>query len=277
MSTNWYDQYGQYNQQYGGGSIIGGPNIDPNTGLPVGMTMPVGNQATQNPNVSTGSTSPTDPNIDPTTGQPYPTRVPRNGAGPQQESPITDPGSTPPSGVLQPAPGPYYPGTTLQQDPQFGQLTDLLMNRAQQPLNIDPLTDPIIQPQVADYGATQTRMANKAIDQQAEGGSPYSTGAQQNARTQANENAGFNTANLQSSLMTNELTARRQDIQNAMQTEGGLLTADQQLKLQNELGLIDANLKQQGLNSQNDQFLATLGLNINNQNSYLNAAQQGQI
>lgn len=173
--------------------------------------------------------------------------------------------------------GPYYPGTMLQQDPRFSDLVNTLMTRAKGSLDINPLTDPIIRPQVDNYGATQTRMANKAIDQQAEAGSPYATGSLQTARTQANENAGFNTANLQSSLMTNELTARRKDITDAMQESGQLLTADQQMKLQEELGLIDANLKQQGLNSQNDQFLATFGLNQNNQNNYWDSVRSGLL
>jgi len=266
-------------------------NIDPNTGLPYGTppTTPVaptptptlapgdgGLDSTLNPDgtvgarrsVISGGQANRSPNGDDTNQNPLPTPTP---------TPTPTPAPAGLGGVSA-APAYQIPsGISFQQDPQWSALVNQLVSRATQSLNIDPLTDPIIRPQVDNYGATQTRMANKAIDQQAESGSPYSTGSLQTARNQANEQAGFNTANLQSSLMTNELTARRNDIQNAMSTEGQMLTASQQLQLQQELGLIDENLKQQGINSGNDQFLATLGLNTNNQNNYWDAVNTGKI
>jgi hypothetical protein len=53
--------------------------------------------------------------------------------------------------------------------------------------------------------------------------------------------------------MQNELTARRGEITQALQEMGTLLTADQQLALQKELGEINAMLAsgQLGLDSQN--------------------------
>lgn len=260
--ASYYDQTG-----YDYGAPDTSNSVDPNTG------------AITTPDSPNNPAAPTDPNIDPSTGLPYPARTgpvtPRHGNPAFQQVLTPDAGTAP---VFSGGGGTnYYPGTPIQQDPRFDTLVNQLVGRATQSLNIDPLTDPVIRPQVDNYGAAQTRAANKAIDSQAESGSPYATGAQQAARTQANEQAGFNTANLQSTLMTNELTARRNDIQQAMSTEGQLLTADQQLKLQQELGLIDANLKQQGINSGNDQFLATLDLNTNNQNNYWNAIGNGTL
>lgn len=160
---------------------------------------------------------------------------------------------------------------------QSADLVNTLLSRAGESLNINPTTDPIIAPQVNAYEAQQTRTARNLIDQQAESGNPYSTGAVQNARTQAAEQAGANTAQLQSTLAQNELTARRAEIQNALSESGSLLTADQQVSLQKELGLIDANLNQQGINSRNDQFLAQLGLQADNQNNYWDAIRSGQL
>lgn len=185
-------------------------------------------------------------------------------------------------------------------------IVNLLANRANQSLNIDPTTDSIIQPQVSDYSAAQTRQNRQALNQMAESTSPYSTGAVNTAATQLAENASQNTANMQASLVQNELAARRTEIQNALSEMGSMLTSDQQMQLQQQLGLIDASIQrqsvanqytlgqgqlanqltlgegqlglgQQQINSNNDQFAANYGLNANNQNNYWSALQNGLI
>lgn len=189
------------------------------------------------------------------------------------------PGNPPPGQVT--APGGGWGGSIsyqpIQRDPRWDSLVNTLMSRSQASLNIDPTTDPIIRPQVDNYAAQQERQRRTMLDQQAESSSPYATGAMDNARTQTSEQAGINTANMQSSLMSNELTARRGEINNALSEAGQMLTADQQTQLQQELGLIDAQLKQQGLDSGNDQFLANLGLQSQNQSNYWNAIGSGLI
>lgn len=271
MAANDYDPYGTNDN---GDNNSG---IDPNTGLPYGQQPAPPDPVVPDP--GPGRTGPPQARVGaaPVTPDASDRGWDRNRQiNPVAPTPTPDPPAWQGTGYT-PQQGPYYPATMLQQDPRFSDLVNTLMTRAKGSLDINPLTDPIIRPQVDNYGATQTRMARQAIDSAAEAGSPYATGSQQTARTQANEQAGFNTSNLQSSLMTNELTARRKDITDALQESGQLLTADQQMKLQEELGLIDANLKQQGLNSQNDQFLANFGLNQNNQNQYWDAVKKGLL
>lgn len=151
-----------------------------------------------------------------------------------------------------------------QAAPQSQALIDLLMKRANQSLSMDPTTDSVIRPQVDNYAATQERSRRNYLNDMAESSNPYATGAMNTAATQTAETAGQNTANLQSQLMGNELTARRQEIQQALSELGSLLTADQQMGLQRELAQIDAGLRQQQINSGNDQFLASLGLQATN-------------
>ena len=164
-----------------------------------------------------------------------------------------------------------------QTSPQNQALINLLTSRANQSLNINPATDSIIRPQVDAFAATQDRSRRNYLNDLAESSSPYATGAQQTAATQTAEAAGQATGNLQSQLTQNELTARRTEIQNALSELGSMLTSDQQLALQQELGQLDAALRQQQINSGNDQFLATLGLNTANQNSYWDAVRSGLI
>lgn len=282
--SSYYDYNDTYNQDQNG--------IDPNTGQPTGSTGTGGGGWTNPDGTPTGPPRPADvpdPDIDPTTGKPYPPgaiRKPTHGGqlSPAPETRQESPSPFGVSGLGGGATGGNSGGVIdisglphLQDDPKMTELTDLLMNRAHQSLNIDPLTDPIIRPQVDNYGAAQTRLARQSIDSQAEAGNPYATGSLQTARNHATEQAGFNTANLQSSLMTNELTARRKDITDALQESGQLLTGNQQLKLQQELGLIDASLKQQGLNSGNDQFMAQFGLNSENQKNYWDSLRSGLL
>jgi hypothetical protein len=139
---------------------------------------------------------------------------------------------------------------TSGRDPRSNDLYNMLMSRASQSLALDP-KDPIIANQVNAFGAQQTRGARDYIDQLAESEGPDANlGAE---RRLSSEHAAQATGSLQASLMQNELTARRGEITQALQEMGTLLTADQQLALQKELGEINAMLAsgQLGLDSQN--------------------------
>lgn len=178
-----------------------------------------------------------------------------------------------------------------------------LSQRAGQSLNIDPMTDAVIRPQVDAAAAQFTRQGRNLIDDQAESGSPYATGTLQHSRTQAAENAGQQTSQLQSQLVQNELMSRRSEIQNALSQQGSMLTADQQLSLQRQmadvnaqlqkyqleggfelggqqmqnnlgLGLLNAGMQQQGINNQNSQFYS--GLSQQDQQFLNNLALQYQ-
>lgn len=292
---------------YGGN---GDPNIDPNTGLPYGQQPAAAPSAPAQASGAPNTPAPgndanqiqgwasqylgrnfTDADIAALNGQPL--SAVQHGIANSAEADAYNRSNQlgnykpqAPAAPGAPAPSPVFGGggsstgftwQPLQRDPRFDTLVNTLMSRANASLNIDPSTDPIIRPQVDNYAAQQERQRRTYLDQQAESSSPYATGSMDNARTQTSEQAGLNTSNMQASLMSNELTARRSEIQNAMSQAGQMLTADQQMQLQNELGQIDAQLKQQGLSSQNDQFLAQLGLNAQNQSNYWDAIRSGLI
>lgn len=160
---------------------------------------------------------------------------------------------------------------------QMDALIKQLIDRSHQSLSIDPSTDPTIRPQVEAYSAQQERSRRNYLNDLAESSNPYATGAQNTAATQTSEAAGQATGALQSQLTQNELTARRTEIQNALSEEGSLLTADQQLALQKELGYLNAALQQQQITNANDQFNSQLGLNATNQSNYWDAIRSGLL
>lgn len=153
-------------------------------------------------------------------------------------------------------------------------LWDMLMNRAQQGLNINS-KDPIIANQVNSYRAEQTRGVRDALAQMAEQGGP--TANLNSERRLANEKAAQSTGGLQSQLMQNELTARRTEIQNALTQMGSLLSDQQKIALQQELGMIDANLRQQQVTNQNNQFLDNFALQNTQQANYWDSLRSGLI
>lgn len=158
---------------------------------------------------------------------------------------------------------------------QSQDLVNLLMQRAQQSLNIDPTTDSIIKPQIDAARANSDRMNRSYMSQAAERGGPNSN-TDAIGRSLA-ENSAQGITGLQSQLTQNELTSRRQEIQNALSESGSMLTSQQQMSLQQELGLINAQLQQSQQGNQNDQFLATLGLNSENQSNYWDSLRQGLL
>lgn len=157
----------------------------------------------------------------------------------------------------------------------YQKLVDLLMGRAQQSLDIDPTKDSVIRPQVDNYAAAQERSRRNYLNDMAESSNPYATGAMNTARTQTAEHAAQSTADLQSTLVGRELQSRRGEIQQALQEMGQLLTSDQQMALQRELAQIDASLRQQQINSNNDQFNARLGLDAEDRANYWDWKRSG--
>ncbi len=119
-------------------------------------------------------------------------------------------------------------------NPMTGQSNDLfnnLMARANESLTIQP-NDPTIQPQVNAFNAQQQQAARNAEAQMAESAGPNAnTGAETRS---AQEKIGQNTSAFQATLMGQEVTARRQEIQQALSGAEGLLTAEQQMRLQEE-------------------------------------------
>lgn len=150
-------------------------------------------------------------------------------------------------------------------DPRFNDLYNTLLSRSGQ--NIIPSAkDPLIAAQTNAYSAQQTRGVRDYLAQQAEQQGPNANlGAESRL---ANEHAAQATGGMQASLMQNELTARRAEVAQALSMQAGMLSDQQRIALQQELGLIDANLHQQGINSGNDQFAADYGLRNTNQANY---------
>lgn len=154
------------------------------------------------------------------------------------------------------------------------ELYDLLMGRAGQGLNIDR-TNPIIRSQADAYSANEERARRNYISDTAE-----RLGPQANIRGEqrmAAERMGQRTGAFEAELMGRELTARRQEISEALSLLGGLLSDDQRLALQRELGLLDNAFRHQSLQSNNDQFAAQLGFNYADRSNYWDSLRRGLL
>lgn len=135
----------------------------------------------------------------------------------------------------------------------------MLMQRASQGLNIDP-NDPIIAGQVNAFRAEQERGVRNDLADQAEAQGPNANLTLE--RRVANEKAAQSTGALQSQLINNELVAKRNEIAQALAQMGGMLTEQQRIDLQRELGKLNASLEQQRITNQNNQFLDEYGLRV---------------
>ncbi len=170
---------------------------------------------------------------------------------PGMPSPITGPGGGPSQGPT--GPGQYGPGTgPLNLGIGTGSansLYDLLMRRATQSLQVNS-NDPIIRNQSDAFNAQQDRAARNYLQANAERVGPNSNVTAETRS--AAEKVGQNTSAFEAQLMGQELTARRQEIQQALSGASGLLTAEQALALQRELQLLN-------LAASRYQFDASLG------------------
>jgi hypothetical protein len=111
----------------------------------------------------------------------------------------------------------------------------------------------------------------------------------------ASERTGQASGLFESQLVGREIEARRQEIQSALSGVQGLLTAEQQMALQRELGYLDDATRRMGISTaastaasgqnlgwqqallQNEQFLNSLGLQAENQYNYWDAVRGGLI
>jgi hypothetical protein len=191
-------------------------------------------------------------------------------------------------------------------DALYAQYSD----RAHQALNISP-EDAIIKANVDPYRAEQVRSVRNAISDAAEKGLSGVMGPA--AQAIGAQKAGRATSAFQAELMARELQSRRAEIADALQGMGGILTADQQAGLQRELSNLDQAIKTQqlgisqegvdvqsglgygqlnldalktalmnqqyyaGLGSQNDQFLAQLGLQASDRARYYDLVERGLL
>lgn len=169
-------------------------------------------------------------------------------------------------------------------DQLYGQLND----RATAALNVNP-NDPVIAAQTGAYSADQERAKRNYLADLAESAGPLAN--LRGESRMASEKLGQNVAGFRAQLLGQELQQQRNQIAQALASEGQLLSADKQLELTQKLKLLDQAIAQQGIGLQqqglsqdwqkallnNDQFLAQLGLNAENQGNYWDAIRRGLI
>ena len=176
-----------------------------------------------------------------------------------------------------------------------GQLYQTLLDRINQSTNVGR-NDPTIRGQADAYSANEERARRNYLADLAERSGPNAN--LRGEQRLASERAGQRTGTFESSLMAQELTARRNEIQQSLQQLGGQLTADQQIALQRELGLLNnaiqraqvdnqsrgLDLQGRGLDQQwqstllnNQQFMQQLGLQAEDRGSYWDAVRSGLL
>jgi hypothetical protein len=129
-----------------------------------------------------------------------------------------------------------------------------LTQRAGQGLAVDA-NDPIIKAQTDAYNAQGDRALRNYLSDQAEQLGPY--GNIQGERRMGAEALGQNTAGFQAQLLGKELTARRDEIAQALSLQGAALSGDQQRALQAQLAQMDQAIREAGVGLQSQQIQQT--------------------
>lgn len=180
-----------------------------------------------------------------------------------------------------------YPagGGQRPNDPMRDQLVAQLMKRSQQSLNVDP-NDPIIKGQGDAYNASLERERQRYLSGLAESNGPYGNNLGEARLTQ--EQVGQDTGKFVSGLMGTEVSARRKEIQDALTSLQGQLTAEQEMALRRELAQLSDATQRYGIDSsastaansesmRNQQFLAQLGLQAEDQYNHWDLVRSGQL
>lgn len=145
-------------------------------------------------------------------------------------------------------------GATPQNSANAGSvdvLRNSLLQRATQGTDINT-NDPAFRQQADHYAATQERLRRNYQDDAAERLTAQgmgSSGAMDSERRYANEQAANSTAGFEADLAKSELMNRRQEITDALNGLGGLISGDQARALQDQLAQLDAALKRESLAS----------------------------
>jgi hypothetical protein len=103
------------------------------------------------------------------------------------------------------------------------------------------------------------------------------TGSQDAGTAAGYEAAALNTGNFQASEIRNELTQRRSYLQQTLSLYGNQLTSEQARMLQARIAAINAQLSNQQMTNQNNQFYDQLGLSAAQQEALLNAQLIGAM
>lgn len=187
-------------------------------------------------------------------------------------------------------------------------LRNTLLDRATQGTTVDT-NDPTFRAQADNYAATQERLRRNYQDDAAERLTAQgmgSSGAMDAERRFSNEQAANSTAGFEAQLAQSELMNRRQEISDALNGLGGLISGDQARALQKQLADLDAAIKREslaqsgslasqdlalrsqlgmgGLNLdalrtklQSDQFNKSLGFNMADKEAYYNSLGLSQL
>lgn len=116
-----------------------------------------------------------------------------------------------------------------------------LLNRSKQGLNINAQTDANIRQQADPYEAAMIRAERERMADVAEQRGPLAN--LEGERRLGAEKVGQASGAFEASLIGQEIQARRQEIADALQSRGTILSQDQQEALQRELANLDAQLK----------------------------------
>lgn len=184
------------------------------------------------------------------------------------------------------APAPRAPA----RDPRVDELYNMLMGRAQQGLDVSR-EDPAIRAQSDAYSANEERAMRNYLADMAEG-----AGANANLRGEqrmASEKFGQRTGAFEAELMGREITARRDEIQQALVQMQGMLTTEQEMNLRRELAQLQDATQRLGISTsaetsrraqdlgwdsemlRNDQFMRQLGFNQSNSDRDYDARMRG--
>lgn len=155
--------------------------------------------------------------------------------------------------------------------------------RAKQALTVDK-NDPIVRQQADAFSANQQRAGREHLADMAEASGPTANLLGEERLT--SERVGQSTGEFEAQLVGRELQSKRDEIANALASMGNMLSGDQQAALQQQLSLIDNQLRSQlgnrGLDTDwskallnNDQFLANLGFQTSDRNNYYDLVRRG--
>lgn len=181
------------------------------------------------------------------------------------------------------------------------------LERAMQPVDVDPRTNSAIRTQSDAYAAASERARRDQTADLAEAtAGTGQTGLQDTEQRLINERAAQGRGQFEASLVSQELQTKRTEVAQALESLKGMISDDQTRALQDRLAQLDAQLKTASLNAStglgqaelalkdklgmaginvdlasllqnNDQFNKTLGFNIGDREAYWNNAALDQI
>jgi hypothetical protein len=144
-----------------------------------------------------------------------------------------------------------------------GAFGDSIRAKIQQLMNPgDPMDSPVYQGAMRAYDAQQQRGTDRtrnAIAERMAASGQANSGAMDAQIGAAEQAAGEASASFSGELGVRALEQQRQEIMQALQLGAGLMTDEQRLALTEKLGLINANLQQQGITNQANQYNSNMG------------------